>query len=81
MEFDHTANQHHQAFECPKNPSDAWKASFPRNSPDCNDVPTVYYTMAAINILTDLFVLVLPIAPALNLKINRRKKGSTATEH
>ncbi|GAB7323941.1 hypothetical protein MBLNU13_g07360t1 [Cladosporium sp. NU13] len=64
------------AFECPKNPSDAWKASFPRNSPDCNDVPTVYYTMAAINILTDLFVLILPIAPALNLKINRRKKAA-----
>lgn len=35
--------------------------------------------MAAINILTDLFVLVLPIAPALNLKINRRKKGSIST--
>jgi hypothetical protein len=34
--------------------------------------------MATINILTDLFVLILPIAPALNLNINRRKKGSTA---
>jgi hypothetical protein len=31
--------------------------------------------MAAINILTDLFVLILPIAPALSLNINRRKKG------
>jgi hypothetical protein len=30
--------------------------------------------MAAINILTDLFVLVLPIHPAVNLNINRRKK-------
>jgi hypothetical protein len=31
--------------------------------------------MAAINILTDLFVLILPISPALSLNINRRKKG------
>jgi hypothetical protein len=31
--------------------------------------------MAAINICTDLFVLILPIQPALNLNINRRKKG------
>lgn len=30
--------------------------------------------MAGINILTDLFVLALPIHPALNLNVNKRKK-------
>lgn len=33
--------------------------------------------MAAINILTDLAVLLLPIKPALDLNVNRRKKSKS----
>ncbi|KAM0705658.1 hypothetical protein Q7P35_007018 [Cladosporium inversicolor] len=59
------------AFECP-NPSDAWLPSFP--SPECNDLKGSYYSMAGINIATDLLVLILPIKPALGLQVNRRRK-------
>jgi hypothetical protein len=34
--------------------------------------------MAAINILTDMFVLILPIRPALSLNINRKKKSKNS---
>ena len=61
----------YQAFECP-NPSDTWLPSFP--SPKCNDLTGSYYSMAGINIATDLLVLILPIKPALGLQVNRRRK-------
>ncbi|KAL1586935.1 hypothetical protein WHR41_04015 [Cladosporium halotolerans] len=59
------------AFEC-ANPSDAWAPTFP--SPNCNDLKGSYYSMAGINIFTDLLVLILPIKPAMQLNASRRKR-------
>lgn len=61
-----------QAFEC-DNPSDAWLPSFP-SSGDCMDLRIVYYSSAAVNILTDLAVLAIPLQPLFRLNINRRRK-------
>ncbi|KAM0716634.1 hypothetical protein Q7P37_008079 [Cladosporium fusiforme] len=60
------------AFEC-STPTDAFLPSFPASG-DCMDLRKVYFSSAAINILTDLAVLFLPLKPILNLNINTHRK-------
>lgn len=50
--------------------------SFP-SSGDCLDLTKIYFSSSAINILTDIAILFLPLKPILNLNINRRRKGKS----
>ncbi|KAF2175163.1 hypothetical protein K469DRAFT_457304, partial [Zopfia rhizophila CBS 207.26] len=59
------------AFECPKNPSDAWSPTFPKG---CNSIPASYFSIASINIVTDIVILFLPIPGFMKLKLGRRKR-------
>lgn len=60
-----------KAFECGSNVSQAWDPTFPTG---CVSLPATYFSTAAINIATDLVILVMPIPPLLGLHMNARKR-------
>ncbi|RPB03286.1 hypothetical protein L873DRAFT_1826348 [Choiromyces venosus 120613-1] len=61
-------------FECPKDPSRAWAADFPKG---CDNVVDVhYFMMAPFNILSDIVILLLPLPSLLGLQINKRKRAA-----
>ncbi|KAJ4360487.1 uncharacterized protein N0V89_001052 [Didymosphaeria variabile] len=59
------------AFECPKNPSQAWSPTFPAG---CNNLPATYFSTASINILTDVMILLMPIRAFWQLQLHPRKR-------
>ncbi|KAJ6259583.1 Tyrosinase [Drechslerella dactyloides] len=59
-------------FECP-DPSKAWSLTFPQG---CVSLPALYYSSAAVNIASDVAILLLPIPVIHNLRISRRRRAS-----
>ncbi|KAI4638505.1 hypothetical protein J4E93_010060 [Alternaria ventricosa] len=59
------------AFECGKEPWRAWSPTFPKG---CNDLAKTYFSMASVNILTDIFILVMPMRAFGQLKLQRTKR-------
>ncbi|KAL1801732.1 hypothetical protein ACET3X_002074 [Alternaria dauci] len=60
------------AFECgTKEPWRAWTPTFPQG---CNDLPKTYFAMASVNIVTDIFILVMPMRAFGQLKLHRTKR-------
>ncbi|KAL5385527.1 hypothetical protein DPSP01_004640 [Paraphaeosphaeria sporulosa] len=59
------------AFECPKNPSQAWSPTFPA---ECNNLVATYFSTASINILTDTVILVMPLRAFWQLQLHPRKR-------
>ncbi|KAL5394522.1 hypothetical protein PMIN06_008037 [Paraphaeosphaeria minitans] len=59
------------AFECPKNPSQAWAPTFPE---ECNNLVATYFSTASINILTDTVILLMPIRAFWQLQLHPRKR-------
>ncbi|KAF1980067.1 hypothetical protein BU23DRAFT_585902 [Bimuria novae-zelandiae CBS 107.79] len=77
------------AFECPKNPSNAWSSTFPQG---CNNLPATYFSTASItlstpciphinliptyvvNILTDILILLLPTRAFWTLHLHPHKR-------
>ncbi|KAJ5762104.1 uncharacterized protein N7511_005486 [Penicillium nucicola] len=60
------------AFECHTKPWRAWDpATYPRG---CNSISATYFSMAGINILTDLSILIMPLPLLTKLNLHRRKK-------
>ncbi|RYO20532.1 hypothetical protein AA0113_g9777 [Alternaria arborescens] len=60
------------AFECgAKEPWRAWVPTFPKG---CNDLPKTYFSMASVNILTDIFILAMPMRAFGQLKLQRTKR-------
>lgn len=59
------------AFECRSHPSRAWSPTFPQG---CNNLPASYFSMASINIFTDVVILILPLRAFSQLNLHRRKR-------
>ncbi|KAI4647243.1 uncharacterized protein J4E79_010394 [Alternaria viburni] len=59
------------AFECGREPWRAWSPTFPKG---CNDLAKTYISMASVNILTDIFILVMPMRAFGQLKLQRTKR-------
>ncbi|CAN9080447.1 unnamed protein product [Alternaria alternata] len=59
------------AFECGSEPSRAWSPTFPAG---CNNLFATYFSMAAINILTDMVILIMPIPAFKHLNLPRSKR-------
>ncbi|CZR69539.1 uncharacterized protein PAC_19439 [Phialocephala subalpina] len=59
------------AFECRSHPSQAWSPSFPTG---CNNLSATYYSLASINIVTDLAILILPLPVLVKLHLNSRRR-------
>ncbi|KAL4781727.1 hypothetical protein BJX76DRAFT_369588 [Aspergillus varians] len=59
------------AFECHSKPWRAWDPSFPEG---CNNLSATYFSTAAITILTDLIILVMPLPQLIKLNIHARRK-------
>ncbi|KNG49849.1 50s ribosomal protein l36e [Stemphylium lycopersici] len=59
------------AFECNDEPWRAWSPSFPEG---CNNLALTYFAMASVNILTDLFILGMPLRAFGRLKLQSGKR-------
>ncbi|KAF2117014.1 hypothetical protein BDV96DRAFT_644451 [Lophiotrema nucula] len=59
------------AFECPKNPRQAWSPTFPDG---CNNLPATYFSTASINILTDVMILLMPLRAFWQLNLHPKKR-------
>ncbi|KAF8847909.1 hypothetical protein BDZ45DRAFT_754399 [Acephala macrosclerotiorum] len=59
------------AFECRSHPSQAWSPTFPTGS---NNISATYYSLASVNIVTDLAILLLPLPVLVKLHVNSRRR-------
>ncbi|TLD27843.1 hypothetical protein E2P81_ATG06189 [Venturia nashicola] len=58
-------------FECRGNFAQAWSPTFPKG---CNNISATYFSNAAINILTDVTILLMPMHAFSQLNMGRRKR-------
>jgi NADH:ubiquinone oxidoreductase subunit 3 (subunit A) len=63
--------KHQQTFECRPKISQAWAPSFPKG---CNSLRATYIAVAAINIVTDITIFLMPLRAFWRLEIAQRKR-------